>query len=561
MRLSRIGILAAVPLVLGAALLAAPTHSAAAGPRTLVVATPAPDDLGAVPCVGTNPATCATLRDAVVQANTDTPGDTISLGAGEYQLSSCTGGSFNPHSPSDGALAIENSMTIQGAGSGSTTIDAPGTPCSAAPWNDPLIATCDGLNLTISGVTLSDGDASGSGPSQLESGGAVNVGDNTSCDVPGGPDGSLTMTDVKMSNNEASDNSGGGLAAGFDDDQEFSVSLSGVTFATNTAKHYGGAMVFGDDDGATLTMQNVWATGNRAACGGGDCAGGAFAILDSGTNAGTATNVLIENNKASNTDGLAYGGGIYQTAFGDLGPAISWNNVTLDGNAVTGGSASGGAMYATSGTTANLTNVTATNNSAAKWGGAVGIGIPTATVNIDASTIDGNTTSAANGAALYTDSGPINVKQTILNGDTSNGAVVECATKTGGTIASGGYNLVDDSTCGFSGTGDTQSASANPELQPLETNAASSTQPPDVGAAVDDPHLTTQALGTGSVAIDAVPTSFCPPPGTDARGVARPVGPKCDIGAYETGLVVPLPPTGAATTPHYELTALVTIGA
>jgi len=42
----------------------------------------------------------------------------------------------------------------------------------------------------------------------------------------------------------------------------------------------------------------------------------------------------------------------------------------------------------------------------------------------------------------------------------------------------------------------------------------------------------TQALVSGSPAIDAV-RARCPPPATDQRGVRRPKGPACDIGAFE----------------------------
>lgn len=41
----------------------------------------------------------------------------------------------------------------------------------------------------------------------------------------------------------------------------------------------------------------------------------------------------------------------------------------------------------------------------------------------------------------------------------------------------------------------------------------------------------THALGAGSSAIDAGDMTVCP--ATDQRGVARPIGGGCDIGAYE----------------------------
>jgi hypothetical protein len=50
----------------------------------------------------------------------------------------------------------------------------------------------------------------------------------------------------------------------------------------------------------------------------------------------------------------------------------------------------------------------------------------------------------------------------------------------------------------------------------------------------------TMALGPGSAAIDQVPVGSPGCPGADQRGVTRPQGPTCDIGAFE--VIQPLPP-------------------
>ena len=85
---------------------------------------------------------------------------------------------------------------------------------------------------------------------------------------------------------------------------------------------------------------------------------------------------------------------------------------------------------------------------------------------------------------------------------------------------SGGYNIVSDTTCGLTATGDRQGIDAL--LGPLADNGGS-TQ--------------TQLPGTGSPAIDAVPmgtTGLCDGTVTsDQRGVTRPTGPACDIGSVE----------------------------
>jgi hypothetical protein len=58
---------------------------------------------------------------------------------------------------------------------------------------------------------------------------------------------------------------------------------------------------------------------------------------------------------------------------------------------------------------------------------------------------------------------------------------------------------------------------------------------PGLGALGDNGGPTlTHALLPGSPAIDAASGAFCP--ATDQRGVARPIGPACDVGAFELEL-------------------------
>jgi hypothetical protein len=81
-------------------------------------------------------------------------------------------------------------------------------------------------------------------------------------------------------------------------------------------------------------------------------------------------------------------------------------------------------------------------------------------------------------------------------------------------ITSGGHNLSSDSTCGFTAGGDLQNT--NPLLGPLATNGGPTP---------------TYALLPGSPAFDTGPNTGCP--ATDQRGITRPQGIRCDIGAFE----------------------------
>ena len=83
-----------------------------------------------------------------------------------------------------------------------------------------------------------------------------------------------------------------------------------------------------------------------------------------------------------------------------------------------------------------------------------------------------------------------------------------------GTITSGGGNIDNDGSCNLTGAGDQSNTDAL--LGPLADNGG--------------PTLT-HALGAGSPAIDAAVGSACP--AVDQRGVARPQGAGCDVGAYE----------------------------
>ncbi len=88
-------------------------------------------------------------------------------------------------------------------------------------------------------------------------------------------------------------------------------------------------------------------------------------------------------------------------------------------------------------------------------------------------------------------------------------------------LTSGGHNIDSDDSCGL--TDSTDSPNTDPMLGPLQDNGG--------------PTLTHAPL-PGSPAIDAIPLEDCldaegMPLLTDQRGVERPQGPRCDIGAVE----------------------------
>jgi hypothetical protein len=85
-----------------------------------------------------------------------------------------------------------------------------------------------------------------------------------------------------------------------------------------------------------------------------------------------------------------------------------------------------------------------------------------------------------------------------------------------GEVTNNGFNLASDTSCGFTYI-------PNVMLGPLADNGGPTKT-----------HLPLPA----SPAIDFVAVG-CPPPATDQRGAARPVGTACDAGAVEYGAMLP----------------------
>jgi hypothetical protein len=107
----------------------------------------------------------------------------------------------------------------------------------------------------------------------------------------------------------------------------------------------------------------------------------------------------------------------------------------------------------------------------------------------------------------------VRLLNTIIAGNTSNAGPGNCNVQDM-IIQSAGHNLDSDGSCFLTAPGDLPKH--NPLLGPLAYNGGPTE---------------TQALRPGSPAIDAGTADGCPQ--YDQRGVARPQGAGCDIGAYE----------------------------
>jgi hypothetical protein len=105
----------------------------------------------------------------------------------------------------------------------------------------------------------------------------------------------------------------------------------------------------------------------------------------------------------------------------------------------------------------------------------------------------------------------------------------------GSQITDDGGNLDDGATCGLTDPSSKSNTPAGLDPAGLKDNGG----PTDTIALCSGVDTPADCDGP-SAAIDAAVD--CPPPATDQRGVERPQGPACDIGAYEVQNLTTEPP-------------------
>ena len=308
--------------------------------------------------------------------------------------------------------------------------------------------------------------------------------------------------------------------------------ISGSTFSGNTSATSGGAL-------AANGISNLSVTASVFVSNSADFRGGAIYLQDRTTQAAIGGSTLMHNHVL--TEASDYGGGaIYDSA------VLTLTNSTLAGNT---SSFVGGGAYVLGGQAA-LTNVTLSGNTARHDGGglfAQNLDLSTtAVVTLNNVTVTGNTAdldgdSTGDGGGIGANDGTLTILNSIIaaNFDTPNNIGLgtirpDCS----GTFASPQFNLVGqgDGCTGFinGNNGNHVGASGNP-LDPLLAALADNGGP-----------TLTHALLAGSPALNA--GNPATPGGggfacaaTDQRAVVRPLGPRCDMGAYEAGGLLFLP--------------------
>jgi hypothetical protein len=313
------------------------------------------------------------LRTAIQNANNASGADVIEFNENLTGVITLTG-----------QIQISDDVNIVGNGIGAGGVEVNGNDAGRIfeVSGDPSRR----LNVTISGLTLSDGDANAGGPGLKDGGAILSLGPTT-----------LTITDSLITSSRGS--SGGGVAAiGIDNDLiiERTKILNNET--TGVLSKGGAVFVFGRD------FQFIDST-----------ADGNFAVNSGGGIAIASDTAVIRNSTISrNTAGGGGGGGVD----GGLDNVVSIINSTIAENRASGGFSGGGVLALS---TMSISNSTIVRN------------------------VDQVGRSGVSGVKAFIGS-HVSITSSIVaeNGDPQpfTGFIVDV----GGTFASGGNNLIGNST-------------------------------------------------------------------------------------------------------------------
>ncbi|MDX6616328.1 MAG: hypothetical protein QOD60_1419 [Solirubrobacterales bacterium] len=452
------------------------------------------------------------LREAVESANgnvdfggcshTGSYGeDTINLPAGILALTGASGENAN----AQGDLDVTQTLTIAGAGN-EPDCAAASTSCIDAGDLDRALDLRDGpspVSLTLRDLTIADGNAGagdGGAISSLETDASLSlqrVSVLSSQAANGGAirsDGGVTVTRSLLSDNSAAA-SGGGISQGGGSVLFF---WQGSMLSGNTAGSDGGGI--GAASGVSANVYDSTVSGNEATAGdGGGIASGGILNVSGAT---------IDSNRALD------GGGLFLASVLSL---TTVNASTLSANEATGtcggGDGNGGAIRRVTPSPGGLfmANSTISGNTAGCRGGGLSVFDTTAITALTGLTVSDNSAASGGGGvdneADVNAASPLSARGTIFSGNNPIGCGGD------GQRLMEGDNLDSGNSCGL---GSSDLLGVDPLLGPLRFNGGPTR---------------TRLPVTVSPVVNFI-SGPCPVP-YDQRGVARPVGGRCDIGAVE----------------------------
>jgi len=276
------------------------------------------------------------------------------------------------------------------------------------------------------------------------------------------------------------------------------INASVVTISDLTMEHAGGSALFVQQ--GTLTVNRCRFAHNLGSA---IVNGGTLTVNDSvfDTNQTGNSGGAINNNAGASINTSSFignsagvgGGAIYNSG------GIVIHASTFSGNQAVGSNSSRGGAIGSNGDM-SIDDSTFAGNAASGFGGALQLDHA---ATVTTSTFDGNY-SALGGNAVNTFAA-FTVSRSILDG---------C----NGTVTSAGDNIGTDGSCFADSIPLNDRGNVAARLAPLADNGGPTK---------------TMALRSRSPAIDQVIVNAVSCSGTDQRGVARPSGARCDIGAYE----------------------------
>jgi CSLREA domain-containing protein len=503
------------------------------------------------------------LREAIEAANTDTAVDACLAGSGDdyITLPPCTYTLSIPGANEDnnqtGDLDILDNLVIYGAGADTTIVDGNQldrvlhvqtnvvAEVNEVAVTGGLLADNNGGGIKNSSGTLTLNDVIMRGNQVLvyEGGGFQNSAyfDNAT---------SVLNNCLVVENTAVA---GGGILNGAFTGHTATLTLSNTTVISNTAELYGGGGIRqhwftgATNAMASIALYNSLVEGNTAVSG----EGGGIAAYGFPANNVTSTLTVDHSTIRENT---AYGVDPYTGRAGGI--AATDSTVTLTASSVTGNTASGGGYASGLGgglfildSAAKVVNSTISDNQAigsslpnvSGLGGGVLVAgqFAPATLTLTNTTVAENSSNVGGGgiANVYFGADTVTTfKNSLVAGNSAPEGMGESCFNPDlgpgeGTLTSLGHNLEDYDTCEFDQPSDW--INTDPLLDPLADNGGPTW---------------THALLEGSLARDHGHDAACPP--TDQRGVPRPQGPHCDIGAFEAYPDENPPAIMAVSPPH-----------
>lgn len=462
------------------------TRTARAGPLVLQV-----DRLDDVNDAGAQVCSAASndcsLRGAISKTNLETQtAFEISLPAGHYVL---TLAGTDEDMNESGDLDVRGNILLRGAGATITTIDANRL--------DRVIHVLDGATVTIDSVTLTGGQINGHG------GGLLNARTAT-----------VSIVNSVVSGNRIeyppapNTGCGGGLYnAGVMTVRNTHVVDNSIRSSDENYDNMGGGVY--NHNGATIRLQDCQIDDNMTA---GLKSHGA-GIRNLG--ALTMLRCTVSDNRCEN----CAGGGILSTEPGRM--VIAESAIT---NNFAGGIGSGAGVFSGYHSSMIMINSTVSGNQTPANGAGINGGSENNLIILINNTITDNHAEGS-GGGIYNDlDGVFVLRNNIIAGNSASSGD-DCRNySSAATIVSLGHNIIGKTDGCLMTMQTTDMVGVDPLLEPLTMNQPGMTP--------------THALNAASPARDAVPLTACVDQFgerlfKDQRGVVRPQGDSCDIGAYE----------------------------